>query len=397
MSSELQSRWCGDEKLVVLRTHIDECDEKIAKLLNDRFTIMQQMADVKQDLGVPVQDTAREDAVIEKVCQSTPNQRISDAITNVYRSIMSQSRSLQNLSISQPAQKPLSFPTVLIVGLGLIGGAMARQIKRQLPDTSVIAVDKAGILEEAILQGVIDAGQVNLAQAVENSSLIVLAANPETNLNLLKEVAQNARQGQVIVDLTSTKTEICKLAEKLDFNGASFIGGHPCFGSEKSGFAASAELNPEGFTFCLVPTTKSSEIPVKRLTNFFEQLKFKVLFVDAQTHDQTFAELSHVVQLLAVILGDHISGNKSDEELENMLRFAGPSFRQFARLMKSPFGLWNEIVSQNRQAIVSCLKDIRAKVGILIQALESGDSFRQEELLSGMFENAERVHRLLKT
>lgn len=386
------------KQITGIREQIDELDQSISLMLAQRLTLARQLTKAKAYLGLPIQDNSREMEVLKKVAAPCGDSELAQAVKTVYQSIMAQSRQLQSESAldcnvetvpsaekltgerKQPGKTPLYFPRVLIVGLGLIGGALARQIKRTAPQTVVIGVDRPEIVGDALSQGIIDVGETDLVCARKKTQLIVLAASPDQNLMLLEELAPHLHRRQLVVDVTSTKSHICKLAERLNLRGADFIGGHPFFGSEKSGLSGSLELNPEGKLFCLVPTARSSEISLRRLSRWLIMLKFKVEITDATTHDITSARLSHIVQLLAVTLGAEISEGLSEQELKKVLRLSGPSFAQTARLMASPSKLWTEIISQNRDAISEALSRFDKRLKDLRKAIKTDDRKALEQL-----------------
>ncbi|HEY9867780.1 MAG TPA: prephenate dehydrogenase dimerization domain-containing protein, partial [Candidatus Obscuribacterales bacterium] len=164
-------------------------------------------------------------------------------------------------------------------------------------------------------------------------------------------------------------------------------GGHPLFGSEKSGLAGSAEIDVEGKTFCLVPTAKSSEISLKRLGRWLTQLGMRVTLADAEAHDAAVARLSHLIQLVAVAMGAELADGRTESEIKNMLALSGTSFRQVARLMASPPEMWSQIVSQNRGEIVPALGQLTLRLKMIAQAIESGENSQLEDA----FQQARRI------
>lgn len=362
----------GDE-LILIRSQIDSLDAEIAKLLSQRLELAARLSSVKRELGVPTQDEQREQEVLGRVQVVSENPQIAKAILSVYQTIMAQSRELQIARYPNEKRESL-FPKVLIVGLGLIGGALARQIRKLDAGCEIVAVDKKEIVDQALKQGVIDNGGTNIDDKVSDASLIILAASPNSNIDLLKQVAKKLSKGQIVIDVTSTKSPICNLADALELHGAEFIGGHPCFGSEKSGFAASCEINPDGRVFALVPTKKSSDLSVRRVSDWLTTLNFKVETTDAATHDQAMACLSHVLQLvISCLVASLAEDDDTGEKLQKILSLSGTGFNQILRLAESPVDLWAEIVFQNKELVLAALEKFKFKVDALIQAISLGD------------------------
>jgi prephenate dehydrogenase len=396
-------RASSDGALLDARARIDELDRLISRLLAERLSLVRQLSGLKADLGLPIEDRQREDQVLTQVASSSSDPRISQAIAGIYDAVIDHSRSLQRPE-AQPAQasrgaarsepkRPTGmphrnyFPRVAIIGLGLIGGALARQIKRSMPQTTVTGVDRTEVLEDALTERLIDAAAPDPQAGIARASLVILAASPEKNIELLRCIAPLLKKRQIVVDVTSTKAEICRLADRLDLHGADFIGGHPLFGSEKSGLAGSVEIDVEGKTFCLVPTARTSEISLKRLGRWLTQLGMRVTSADAQFHDAAVARLSHLVQLVAVALGAELADGRTEGEVKNVLALSGTSFSQIARLMASPPEMWSQIVSQNRQEIVPALGQLTLRLKMIAQAIESGEDTQ----LAEAFRQARRI------
>lgn len=376
-------------RLGEIRTRIDELDSQIAAMLNERLKLAGELTEVKAQLGMAIKDRSREEQVLDRVSKIGETEQMRNAIRNTYERLFELSRQIQQENAIDP-QVTTYFPQVTIFGIGLIGGALARLIKRRLPDTKIIGVDREDVLADALEQELIDKGVADLKTALNRSSLIILAASPSQNIALLKEIAPHLSKRKLVIDVTSSKREIVELAENLNLKGADFIGGHPLFGSERSGLKAALDLSVEGSTFCVVPGEKSSEISVRRLIRWLTTLSFHVEVVGSCEHDAVLARTSHLIQLVAVVIGSQIARDIPDNELAKFARLSGPGLRQFSRLMKSPPALWREIVAQNKTDIVEALTDLQKGIDDLLSALKSDDV-----CLDKLFQTASRLPRAL--
>jgi prephenate dehydrogenase len=389
---------CGDLKPVLkqasrqaslesLRKQIDSLDEKLVSVLVERLNLARQIGRLKGDSGLAVKDKTRELAVLNKVaglaCCKSEN---SAEIVSVYKAILEASCNLQEELIEQKQemQKPLSgisengvsIRLVVFVGLGLIGGALARQIRQKQPQIVISAIDNENTIDQAMAQQVIDGGSSSMdIQLLQSADLIVLAAPPEQNIQLLEQLSVHLRAPQIVIDISSTKESICDLASKLDLNGAGFVGGHPLFGSEKKGFTASAELNCQDQTFALTPQPDTDIAMLSAVIEFLQTIGLKVVIAGDKEHDQVLAVHSHLIQLMAVALGNTML----DLNTQARLDLSGTSFKQIARLMNSPFSLWSEIVSQNRKHILNALERMEANLGELKSSVELGEVKQLEE------------------
>ncbi|MBS2000600.1 MAG: prephenate dehydrogenase/arogenate dehydrogenase family protein [Candidatus Obscuribacterales bacterium] len=376
-------------RLGEIRTRIDELDSQIAAMLNERLKLAGELTEVKAQLGMAIKDRSREEQVLDRVSKIGETEQMRNAIRNTYERLFELSRQIQQENAIDP-QVTTYFPQVTIFGIGLIGGALARLIKRRLPDTKIIGVDRDDVLADALEQGLIDKGVEDQKTALQRSSLIILAASPSQNIELLKEIAPLLSKRKLVIDVTSSKRQIVELAENLNLKGADFIGGHPLFGSERSGLKAALDLSVEGSTFCVVPGEKSSEISVRRLIRWLTTLSFHVEVVGSCEHDAVLARTSHLIQLVAVLIGSQIARDIPDNELAKFARLSGPGLRQFSRLMKSPPTMWREIVAQNKTDIVDALTDLQKGIDDLLSALKT-----DEVCLDTLFQTASRLPRVL--
>lgn len=382
-------------RLGEIRKRIDELDSQIAAMLNERLQLAGELTEIKAQLNMAIKDRSREEQVLDRVSKIGETEQMRNAIRNTYERLFELSRQIQQENAIDP-QVTTYFPDVTIFGVGLIGASLARLIKRRMPDTKIMGVDTADeILNDALEQEIIDSGTTDVKSGVQRSQLIILAASPDQNIEILKQIAPHLSKQKLVIDVTSSKGKIARAADELNLKGANFIGGHPLFGSEKSGLKAALDLSVEGSTFCVVPGSKSSEISLRRLIRWLTTLSFHVEVVDAEEHDAVLARTSHLIQLVAVLIGAQIAQNLTDEDLAKFARLSGPGLRQFSRLMKSPPSMWREIVSQNQSDIVRALNDLQEGAAKLVGALESSEDINSEEL-ERLFAQARRLPQALE-
>ena len=397
-------------KLEESRARIDELDELIASLINERLMLCQEIGEAKKRMNKPVLDDKREQEVLSRVASVATDPVIAKQLIDIYTTMLAGSRGLQeNLAetTSPKAQaganvhaEPISgsseatlagarmpqryFPTVTIIGLGLIGGTLARLIRKHSPKTNITAVDAPEVLQKALGQGLIDCAETKATAAAERSSLVVLAAPPEKNIEILEIIAPKLSKRQLVVDVTSTKARMCQAAESIDLQGADFIGGHPLFGSQKSGLDASSAVATEQAVFCLTPISKSSQMSVKRFRRWLEGLGLKPVEASAETHDKVLARTSHVVQLIAVALGAAITDQKMSE---HDLQLHGPAFKNLARLMESPPEMWLDLFDQNKEELQKAITELVEKLNLAGDALNANEKSE----LAKLFEQAGKI------
>lgn len=368
----------SQDRLETLRGEIDEIDAQLASLLARRFEVSQEIGRTKKKLNRKLSDENREQIVLEKVSRSLAGASSRDFILKVFKSLMKESLEHQEQSLAADDNRNRSerlFPNVCVIGVGLIGGALSRQIKSAFPSTNLFAVDLPEFLPELEASKIFQTSSSSLDKSViGKASLILLACPPDVTMDVLREIAPMLLPGQVVVDLCSVKQNICKLADELDLKGAEFVGGHPFFGTEKAGFGNSAEVQLSGRTICLVPTAKSSELLLARLRLWFSSMELKVFISDAESHDTTVALTSHLIQLLASSLGEVIHEELLETGMQDHLALSGGALAGLSRLMSSRADLWSQISGQNRAAISRAAGKL---VGKLNDLIDDSSSFEE--------------------
>jgi prephenate dehydrogenase len=250
-------------------------------------------------------------------------------------------------------------PSVAIIGLGLVGGSLARALTAA--GYHVTGIDWPLVVRRALRGRAISKG-ATYAEAAVVCDVVVLAAPPATNLRLLRRLAKVARPGLVVTDVSSVKGEINREAARLRLSG--FVGGHPMAGTEKRGFAASTPRLFEKAAWWIVPARDA------RATRLVRQLVrdagARPITTDPARHDRAMAFLSHAPQVVSWALMD---AARRDGVARRELHHAGPGFRGMTRLARSPRPLWREILAANAaevaRALVAIARRLEAERGEL--------------------------------
>jgi len=240
-------------------------------------------------------------------------------------------------------------PSVAIIGLGLVGGSLARALTRK--GYRVTGIDWPLVVRQAQRTRAITRGATR-AEAAARSDVVVLAAPPATNLRLLKRLAKVAPPGLILTDVSSVKRAIVGEAARLGLRG--FVGGHPMAGTEKQGFSASRADLFEGATWWLVPSR--SRRANRAVRTLVRDAGARPVITAAARHDRVMAFLSHAPQVVAWALLD---AARADPVARRQLRHAGPGFRGMTRLARSPRALWHDILGANRVEVTRALAALR--------------------------------------
>ena len=245
-------------------------------------------------------------------------------------------------------------PTVAIVGLGLVGGSLARALTRA--GYTVVGVDRAAALRRARTAGAIAETAASVEAAAARSDLLVLAAPPKANRALLRRAVGASPRRLVITDVSSVKRDIVAEAKRLRYPG--FVGGHPLAGNEGSGFGASSADLFRGCAWVLTPEGASPRA-VAVVRGVARAVGARPATMTAADHDRALAFLSHVPQIVAWAL---LAAARDDAVARRALALAGPGFRDMTRLASSPRPLWREILGQNRGDIKRALAGLRRRL-----------------------------------
>jgi prephenate dehydrogenase len=237
-------------------------------------------------------------------------------------------------------------PVVAIVGLGLIGGSLARALTRA--GWRVIGVDRAAVARRARAARAVAETRSDPEDAARRAQVVVLAAPPRVNLTLLHRLAR-AAPGAVVTDVGSVKRPICRLAARLRLTR--FVGGHPMAGSAGSGFAASSPDLFRGRVWILTPAP--ARRPPAILLRLIRAAGARAVQIPPASHDRAVAALSHVPQLVSWAL---LGAARADAVTRRHLHVAGPGFRDMTRLARSPRGLWRQILTENRVEVARALR-----------------------------------------
>jgi prephenate dehydrogenase len=259
-----------------------------------------------------------------------------------------------------------------IVGLGLIGGSIARAIRvRAAPNEpwSVAAWTPSGTGPSAALAaGVIDAAPASIAETLTGADLVVLAAPPIACLELLGRLADGdamlLEPGATVTDVASTKEAIVARAAEL---GLPFVGGHPMAGSDRSGWSASS---PDLFVerpWVVSPPTDAPAGAVERVEDLARVCGARPIRMGAADHDRAAAAVSHLPLLLSVALVEAVRGAADGAETAAL---AASAWRGMTRLASGDVDMAAGIAATNARNLAARARDVRAVLDRWIEQLE---------------------------
>lgn len=272
---------------------------------------------------------------------------------------------------------------IVIFGVGLIGGSVALALKKAGSTAQIVGVGRSSeSLQAALDLGVIDTATSDIATAVTDADIILIAAPVAQTSSILNAIKPYLTASTVITDAGSTKSDVLQCAQEiLGTQFSQFVGGHPIAGAEKSGVTAAMADLYTNKNVVLTPTTATNTAATRQVTALWQACGANVSEMSAATHDGIFAAVSHLPHLLAFALVDDIAARPNAEQL---FGFAASGFRDFTRIAGSHPEMWRDISLANRTALLSELNAYQAELARLHDLLEREDG----NGLQALFERA---------
>ena len=277
---------------------------------------------------------------------------------------------------------------VTIIGTGLIGGSMALTLKEKGFATKVFGVDaQEQHLTQALALGIIDQAK-SLNEAVALSDLIIIATPINAAENLLPQILDIATK-QVVMDVGSTKNNICKIVEAHPKRGR-FVATHPMWGTEYSGPEA-AQKNAFTDKATVICSKEASDPDAASLVEqVYQTLGMHLLYMEAAAHDVHVAYISHISHITSFALANTVLEKEKEEDA--IFELASGGFESTVRLAKSNPSMWVPILMQNKENVLDVLNEHISQLRKFKASLEKEDP----DYLLELIEKANGIKRILK-
>ena len=240
------------------------------------------------------------------------------------------------------------------IGLGLIGGSIAKAIRRYYPDYEIVAFDKnRETLALATQESIINVACTSIDDNFRGCNYIFLCAPVAFNTAYLKQMMPYLHDDMILTDVGSVKTIRHEAADSLGLNDR-FIGGHPMAGSEKTGYENSGSSIIKGARYIITPTKETKPEKIEFMKQFALDVGMRPIVMDYHVHDKSVAAISHVPHLLSTALVHVVSDN--DDEEKHMQLLAAGCFRDMSRVAASSPEMWEQICLTNSSAISNILE-----------------------------------------
>ena len=257
--------------------------------------------------------------------------------------------------------------TVAIAGVGLIGGSFGLALRAAGFTGRILGVSSPATIRTAVGRKAIDEG-ATLEEAAGCADVILLAQPIRVILDTLGRIDDLVRPGTLITDAGSTKGCIVHRANERIRRGV-FLGGHPMAGKERSGIAEAESGLFTGRTWALCPFDPGmlERDPAAGFVRWIERIGARPAVLEAGEHDRLAAFTSHLPQLISTVLAETVAGRPRATEL------AGPALRDLTRLASSPYSIWRDILSTNRDAIQDAVGQFVAELQRVTTNMEGRD------------------------
>ncbi len=268
------------------------------------------------------------------------------------------------------------------IGLGLIGGSIAKALKKNIPDCFISAYDiNSESLELAIKDQIVNKAARNIDDSFHTCDFIFLCAPIQKNDNNLLSVKEFMKPDCILTDVGSVKTNIHEhiKAAGLEHN---FIGGHPMAGSERFGYANSKASLLENAYYILTPTEHTSPEQLESYKQLVLQTGAIPLILDYKQHDYVTAAISHLPHVIAASLVNLVRDSDSEEGIMKMVAAGG--FKDITRIASSSAQMWQQICLTNTDNISTLLNDYIRSLQEFKNSLDS----RKEKDLYVLFDSA---------
>lgn len=243
----------------------------------------------------------------------------------------------------------MEIKKISILGLGLIGGSLAKALKRVNPGFYISAYDRPNILRLATEDQVIDS-QLNSINEALDSDLIFLCFPVETSIETFKQLLPKLKENQIITDVCGVKEIFHQIWQENNSKGF-YIGGHPMTGKEKSGYENSESTLFENCIYILSDNAQDF-LFIQKFTDIIHQIGARITFLNPKIHDIIVAAVSHLPQLVAVSLIN--SAALKDGDI-NFFDYAAGGFRDMTRIASSDFTIWESIIKLNNKNILQAI------------------------------------------
>ena len=273
---------------------------------------------------------------------------------------------------------------VAIIGVGLIGGSMAVALREKNIATTIIGVDANVTHQQIALNLKLVDSIMDIESAIKTADLIILSVPVDKAVSLLPLILKQVDK-QVVMDVGSTKSNVCKIADSRRF-----VATHPMWGTEFSGPAAavSGAFTDKAVVICNKENTDADALTI--VENLYKHLGMHIIYMDAKAHDLHAAYISHISHITSFALANTVL--EKEKEDDAIFELASGGFESTVRLAKSDPDTWVPIFMQNKENVLDVLNEHISQLRKFKSCLEK----ENYEYLAELIKKANTITRVLK-
>lgn len=286
--------------------------------------------------------------------------------------------------------QPYCSMKVGIIGLGLIGGSMAVDLRRSGFADEVLGVEADPVNAAAAEKIGLADRIVSFEECVGQADLVVLAVPVGAAVKMLPQVLDRfAGQKKVVIDVCSTKEQLAR-AVKYHPERRRYVGTHPMAGTEYSGPWAAMPGLFDGHAGIICDAQESDPKAVRTVECLYETLNMRTIYMDSSSHDVHTAYVSHISHVTSFALALTVLDKEKDEK--HIFDLASGGFSSTVRLAKSSPDMWTPILTQNRDNVLHVIDTYIDKMQAFRTAIEEGD----EDAIRGLIEESNKIRRIIR-
>lgn len=277
---------------------------------------------------------------------------------------------------------------IAIVGLGLIGGSIARRL-RGFHDCEIVAYNRSQeSLDLALADGVIDKGFSSPGDAMQDADLIIMCLYPQLNVDFVRDNIDAIKDGAVITDVTGVKGFIIREMNKILPDTVDFIGGHPMAGREVGGYKSSTDTLFDNAPYIVTPDKRNKPENVQLVRDMAKYIGCRVVVTTTpDEHDSIIAYTSQLMHIVAVALCNN-------PLLERSESFAGGSLQDCTRIAVINEKMWSELFVENKEHLAQQITEFQNCLETIKQATLRSDRAELEEIMK--FATEQKLKWLMK-
>ncbi len=262
---------------------------------------------------------------------------------------------------------------ICIIGLGLIGSSLARNLHGSDFAQEVVAVDISPKVCEKVMElGIVDSATTSFSKGVEDAEVVILAMSVGAIKGVADAIAPNLKKGAVVTDVGSVKGSVMRDLKEALPDTVEIVGGHPIAGTEHSGPEAGFKELFEGRWCILTPDENSDLRALDKVSAIWDLCGAKIEIMDAKRHDLILGITSHLPHLIAYSIVD-TANELEGETKHDVIKFSASGFRGFTRIAASDPVMWRDVFLNNQEAVLEILGRFNEDLSALQKAIRKGD------------------------